>query len=224
MKNQILNKCVVRKQGSLYLMANSDGKDVLYYNADEIYRGYPYQISVNTDYFNDALINYCERKLNESDLNEKIIRFYLKILYERFVKQTGYGIFQLDNMIVDKEGKCKIILLNYYLKQYKAFFQMPWTNVKKNVPYSQKYNFREFCFLQRAVSESDRTKEAIEINRSHFECSLVTDDLKSAYVEEYNPNNIFYFEAAKKDEDCYEFIKEVYSMFSNGELKMFFFK
>ena len=129
------------------------------------------------------------------------------------IKEIGYyEQFYFDDTVLDKTGK-----LNFFMYEFKQRFYLERLDKCYEVPISATHNpeiyaiVRKYFHLHKEVL-FETTKP---ITQAAFECQLCTDELKQAYVEEYDEENAFYIYTDNTD-------KVSYFIINNNELKLVF--
>jgi hypothetical protein len=208
----------LRKQGSYYIYSDENSRDVFYFEKNAELASF----SLNIDLFEDQFINYICSKLTYGKLNENKTVFYLKLLFKRLITYDEFEIHKIRNFALDNSGKLNHAMNTYFLKVYGSIEKRPWDFIFANTPYSDLYNQLYFSCIQINVIYSRIQEESEKITRSEFENGLIYDDLRLAYIEEYNSNNVFFCENISEDSSEYEHYKKVYAMFTNKKLTMFY--
>jgi hypothetical protein len=208
----------LRKQGSYYIYSDENSRDVFYFDQNAELASF----SLNIDLFEDQFINYISSKLTYDQLNETKTVFYLKLLFKRSITYDEFDIHKIRNFSLDNSGKLNHAMNTYFLKVFGSLAKRPWNYIFVNTPYSDLYNCLYFICIQINVVHSRIQEENEKITRTEFENGLINDDLKLAYMEEYNSNNEFFCENISEDSSEYEHYQKVYAMFTNKKLTMFY--
>jgi hypothetical protein len=153
-------------------------------------------------------------------LNEAKIIFYLKLLFKRLITYDEFDNYKIRNFALDHSGKLNHTLNTYCLKVFGLIEKRPYDFIFVNTPYTDLYNHLYFICIQANVFYSSCQEESDKITRTEFENGLINDDLKLAYLEEYDSSNEFFCENISDDSVKYEYFKTVYVMFSHRKLMM----
>ena len=89
MKFKLENEYTLNNCGNYYTVCNKDGTDVFYFRPEFAEEGFPAQINVLTSKFSDAFMNYCERKMNEVNISDEKLQFYIIKYFNRLLKYKG---------------------------------------------------------------------------------------------------------------------------------------
>jgi hypothetical protein len=208
----------LRKQGSYYIYSDENNRDVFYFDKNAQLASF----SLNIDLFEDQFINYICSKLTYGKLNETKTVFYLKLLFKRLITYDEFDIYKIRNFALDNSGKLNHAMNTYFLKLFGSLAKRPWNYIFVNTPYSDLYNCLYFSCIQSNVNYNRIQEECEKITRTEFENGLINDDMKLAYLEEYNSNNEFFCENISEDSSEYEYYKKVYTMITNKKLMMFY--
>lgn len=220
-KNYQLNNC-----GRYYTISNCEGKDVFYFKKSNINYGFPFYSNIKIDVFEDELLNYCERKMSQCYLSNEKFEFFLITYFNRLLKYpTKLDLYKIDEHLLNKDGKLSITLLNYDLDRISSFAENLNLHLSINIPYSPSYNWWIFNTVQKIITYNyfERDLDVAELSREDFEKALNNDKLKIEYVEHYDPENKFYFEFVKDDDNLPE-AKIVFYMTTKEQLQFFFLK
>jgi hypothetical protein len=148
--------------------------------------------------------------------------FYLKLLFKRLITYDEFDIHKIRNFSLDNSGKLNHAMNTYFLKVFGSLAKRPWNYIFVNTPYSDLFNCLYFSCIQINVVHSRIQEENEKITRTEFENGLINDDLKLAYMEEYNSINEFFCENISEDSSEYEHYQKVHAMFTNKMLTMFY--
>ncbi len=217
-KNYQLNNC-----GNYYTISNKE-RDVFYYYKDCCLQGFPNQLNVNTKDFDDALLKYCENKMNDNYLTDEQLEFYLIIYFNRLLNyKNKFDRYKIDDYLLDKNGKLSLLTLNYDKSQReKIGLNLP-NYFKLDSPFSENSNWYIFNYVNKIMIESILYNDMAELSRADFEKELNTDELGMEYVEHYGDQNKFYFEFVE-EETGFEFAKIILYLIENNKIKFFFLK
>ena len=217
-KNYQLNNC-----GNYYTISNKE-RDVFYYYKDCCLQGFPNQLNVNTKDFDDALLKYCENKMNDNYLTDEQLEFYLIIYFNRLLNyKNKFDRYKIDDYLLDKNGKLSLLTLNYDKSQReKIGLNLP-NYFKLDSPFSENSNWYIFNYTNKIMIESILYNDMAELSRADFEKELNTDELGMEYVEHYGDQNKFYFEFVE-EETGFEFAKIILYLIENNKIKFFFLK
>ena len=97
-------------------------------------------------------------------------------------------------------------------------------NITLNTPYSEFYNTTVFKFINKEFKRDELFKDLIEINRKTFETSLITENLKDAYVCSYHLNSRFFYQFNTDDNDYTDYYTGIYLMILNNQVQLLFFE
>jgi hypothetical protein len=208
----------LRKQGSYYIYSDENSRDVFYFDECAELASF----SLNIDLFEGQFINYICYKLTHGKLNETKTVFYLQLLFKRLITYDEFDIHKIRNFSLDNSGKLNHAMNTYFLKVFGSLAKRPWNYIFVNTPYSDLYNSLYFSCIHINVNYSRIQEECEKITRTEFENGLINDDLKLAYMEEYNSNNEFFCENISEDSSEYEHYQKVHAMISNKKLMMFY--
>lgn len=153
-------------------------------------------------------------------MNEIKTEFYLKLLFKRLITYNEFDVYKIRTCILDNSGKLNYALASYCLKIFDSMDDRPWEFIYVNTPYSDLYNHLYFSYVQINIFYSRIQRNSKKITKEEFEIGLINDDLKFAYVEEYDLNNEFFCENIIEESEEYEFYQKVFLMFSNRKLMM----
>jgi hypothetical protein len=206
----------LRKQGSYYLYSDENGRDVFYFDESAERSSF----SLNIYLFEDKFINYICSRLTYDQLNESKIVFYIKLLFKRLITYDEFDLHKIRNFALDHSGKLNHTMNTYYLKVFGSIEKRPYDFIFVNTPYSDLYNQLYFSCIQANVFYSSCQEDSEKITRTEFENGLINDDLKLAYLEEYDSNNEFFCEHIGDDSVKFDYFQTVYAMFSNKKLMM----
>ena len=224
MKTQLAKSYQLNNYNHYYTISNKIGEDVFYYRKNSNFYGFPNQISVKTETFNDDYLNYCERKMNRWYLSEDELEFYIINYFNRLLKyKNKLTLYKIDDYLLNKNGRLSIVSLNFYKERLKTVFNNLDQYVKLNSPYSTNHNWWLFNFIKKQNIDFEKDYDFAELNRQDFEKELNNDKLRFEYVEHYHPQNKFYFEFIKNN-DGFTIAKIVFYMTTNDEVKLFFLK
>ena len=217
-KNYQLNNC-----GNYYTISNKE-RDVFYYYKDCCLQGFPNQLNVNTKDFDDALLKYCENKMNDNYLTDEQLEFYIIIYFNRLLNyKNKFDRYKIDDYLLDKNGKLSLLTLNYDKSQReKIGLNLP-NYFKLDSPFSENSNWYIFNYVNKIMIESILYNDMAELSRADFEKELNTDELGMEYVEHYGDQNKFYFEFVE-EETGFEFAKIILYLIENNKIKFFFLK
>lgn len=217
-KNYQLNNC-----GNYYTISNKE-RDVFYYNKGCCLQGFPNQLNVNTKDFDDALLKYCENKMNDNYLTDEQLEFYIIIYFNRLLNyKNKFNRYKIDDYLLDKNGKLSLLTLNYDKSQReKIGLNLP-NYFKLDSPFSENSNWYIFNYTNKIMIESILYNDMAELSRADFEKELNTDELGMEYVEHYGDQNKFYFEFVE-EETGFEFAKIILYLIENNKIKFFFLK
>ncbi len=217
-KNYQLNNC-----GNYYTISNKE-RDVFYYNKDCCLQGFPNQLNVNTKDFDDALLKYCENKMNDNYLTDEQLEFYIIIYFNRLLNyKNKFNRYKIDDYLLDKNGKLSLLTLNYdKIQREKIGLNLP-NYFKLDSPFSENSNWYIFNYVNKIMIESILYNDMAELSRADFEKELNTDELGMEYVEHYGDQNKFYFEFVE-EETGFEFAKIILYLIENNKNKFFFLK
>ena len=217
-KNYQLNNC-----GNYYTISNKE-RDVFYYNKDCCLQGFPNQLNVNTKDFDDALLKYCENKMNDNYLTDEQLEFYIIIYFNRLLNyKNKFDRYKIDDYLLDKNGKLSLLTLNYdKIQREKIGLNLP-NYFKLDSPFSENSNWYIFNYVNKIMIESILYNDMAELSRADFEKELNTDELGMEYVEHYGDQNKFYFEFVE-EETGFEFAKIILYLIENNKIKFFFLK
>jgi hypothetical protein len=208
----------LRKQGSYFIYSDENSRDVFYFEKNAALAPF----SLNIYLFEDQFINYISSKLTYGKQNESKIVFYLKLLFKRLITYDEFDVHKIRHFALDHSGKLNHAMNTYFLKVYGSLKKRPWNYIYVNTPYSNLYNCLYFSCIHININYSKIKEECEKITRTEFENGLINDDLKLAYMEEYNSNNEFFCENISEDSSEYEHYQKVYAMISNKKLIMFY--
>ena len=217
-----LNKC-----NQLYTISDYEGKDLFYFIKDEknpFNISYPYTISTNTMVFNDLLMDYCINRISNNYLSEEKLEFYLMIYFSRMLTYDFSSAFYIDECVLDKNGKYNSILNKFHQRKYNEIRFNTADNIMLNTPYSEFYNTTVFKFINKEFKRDELYKDLIELNRKTFETSLITENLKDAYVSSYHLNSRFFYEFNTDDNDKTDFYTGIYFVILNNQIQLLFFE
>jgi hypothetical protein len=224
MKDVFLTNYKIYRRGDNFLISDYKGRDVFYYKIKSEWPSFPENISVNTNVFNDSLMDFCIKQLTENNLNETKMKFYLMTYFIRMLKYDFSKYFILDNSVLDKYGKLNTSLLKFYVKKYVDIYYYKDAMFTLNEPYTTNYNTRLFDLLNKEVDRKTMLDDSIAIDRSDFELELTTDLLKEAYVEEYDVNSVFYYQLNEDEDPNLKFYKDAYMMMLGNRIQMVFIR
>ena len=148
-KNYQLNNC-----GNYYTISNKE-RDVFYYNKDCCLQGFPNQLNVNTKDFDDALLKYCENKMNDNYLTDEQLEFYIIIYFNRLLNyKNKFNRYKIDDYLLDKNGKLSLLTLNYdKIQREKIGLNLP-NYFKLDSPFSENSNWYIFNYVNKIMIES----------------------------------------------------------------------
>lgn len=225
--HQFSLKYQLNKYDELYTISDYDGKDLFYFikrDLNPFFISYPYSISTNTKAFNDLLMNYCITRISNDYLSEEKLEFYLMIYFSRMLTYEFCSLFFIDECVLDKYGKYNNILNKFHQRKYNEMYFNSAANIILNTPYSESYNTTVFKFLNKEFKRDDLFIDLIEINRNTFETSLLTENLKDAYVCSYHSNSRFFYEFNNEDNNNTNFYTGIYLMILNNQIQLLFFE
>ena len=210
----------LRKQGEYYIFSDENSRDVFYFNKSSEKSSFPFKFSLYIYSFEDKLMSYICSRLSCDQLDETKTVFYLKLLFKRLITYNEFDIYKIRTCILDNSGKLNYALASYCLRIFDSIDDRPWEYIFVNTPYSDLYNHLYFSCVQINIFYSRILKNSQKITRVEFENGLINDDLKFAYVEEYDINNEFFCENIIEESEESEFYQRVFFMFSNKKLMM----
>jgi hypothetical protein len=218
-KNYQLNNC-----GKYYTISNK-GRDVFYFNKESFFAGFPQQLNVKTEAFNDQFLEYCESKMNSWYRTDEQLEFYIVKYFNRLITyKEKFKTFMIDDYLLDKNGRLSYNTFNYDRRLRKKIFQNASNYFQNDVAYSDNINWYIFNFIKKEAIEFKNDKDIAECSRAEFENALSNDELRHEYVEHYDSGNKFYFEFVGDEDENFNFAKIVFSLTQNGEMKLFFLK
>ena len=218
-KNYQLNNCIK------YYTISHHGRDVFYFNKESFFRGYPNQMNVKTEALGDQLLDYCEAKMNISNVSDEQVEFYIIKYFNRLLKHKDkYNLFKIDDYLLDKNGKFSYNTFNYDRKFRKKIFKNAANYFQNDVPYSENKNWYIFNCVKKEAADFEKDKDNAEITSSEFEKELSNDLLRHEYVELYDSENTFHFEFIDDEDENFKFAKIVFFLTQNGKIKLFFLK
>ena len=223
MKFKLENEYTLNNCGNYYTVCNKDGTDVFYFRPEFAEEGFPAQINVLTSKFSDAFMNYCERKMNEVNISDEKLQFYIIKYFNRLLKYRTFDIYKIDEHLLDKNGRFNTILHENYLSSYHSVSNNLELYFKPNLPYSSNTHDWFFKFVEKQIFKIELESGIIEIDRSDFEKELSCDALKFEYVDGFHSSNKFYFELVDESH-IKPYFSECYYMTLNDQLQFFFLK
>jgi hypothetical protein len=218
-KNYQLNNC-----GKYYTISNR-GRDVFYFNKESFFGGFPQQLNVKTEAFNDQLLEYCESKMNSWYRTDEQLEFYIVKYFNRLITyKEKFKLFKIDDYLLDKNGRLSYNTFNYERRLRKKIFQNASIYFQNDVAYSDNINWYIFNFIKKEAIDFKKDKDFAECSRAEFENALSNDELRHEYVEHYNSDNKFYFEFVGDEDENFNFAKIIFFLTQNGKMKLFFLK
>ena len=79
-------------------------------------------------------------------------------------------------------------------------------------------------FINKEFKRDELYKDLIELNRKTFETSLITENLRDAYVSSYHLNSRFFYEFNTDDNDKTDFYTGIYFVILNNQIQLLFFE
>ncbi len=217
-KNYLLNNC------GKYYTISKQGRDVFYFNKESNFQGFPNQLNVNTEDFDDAFLKYCEEKMNNWYITDEQLEFYIIKYFNRLLNyKNKFDRYKIDEYLLDKNGKLSFLTLKYDKRHRKNIGRNVSNYFKLDTPYSENCDWYLFNMIVKSTTESETYKDVEELSRADFEKELSSDALKLEYVELYGDQNKFYFELIDDSED-FEYVKIVLYLIENDKVKFFFLK
>jgi hypothetical protein len=217
-KNYLLNNC------GKYYTISKQGRDVFYFNKESNFQGFPNQLNVNTEDFDDAFLKYCEEKMNNWYITDEQLEFYIIKYFNRLLNyKNKFDRYKIDEYLLDKNGKLSFLTLKYDKRHRKNIGRNVSNYFKLDTPYSENCDWYLFNMIVKSTTESETYKDVAELSRADFEKELSSDALKLEYVELYGDQNKFYFELIDDTED-FEYVKIVLYLIENDKVKFFFLK
>ena len=218
-KNYQLNNC-----GKYYTISNK-GRDVFYFNKDSFFVGFPQQLNVKTEVFNDQFLEYCESKMNSWYRTDEQLEFYIVKYFNRLVTyKEKFKTFMIDEYLLDKNGRLSYNTFNFDRRLRRKIFQNASNYFQNDVAYSDNINWYIFNCIKKQAIDFKKNKDFAECSRAEFENELCNDELRHEYVEHYDSDNKFYFEFVGDEDENFNFAKIVFSLTQNGKMKLFFLK
>ena len=215
----------LNKHFNYYTFSDEDGRDVFYYHLDSEQIGFPYQISINIESFeNNHYLKWCFWRLNEAKVYDEHFERYLFYLFRRALKYREFNLFVLDEVILDKNGKYCPAVNKTLLKNYKKVTEDIPSLIYTDKPYSKRCSEIIFHLLKMQITSNHISEKCTPIERVEFENGLINDSMKFAYVEEYDSNSNFFSEIVGKEDEHNEFYKEVFIMATNKNVKLIYLK
>jgi hypothetical protein len=217
-KNYLLNNC------GKYYTISKQGRDVFYFNKESNFQGFPNQLNVNTEDFDDAFLKYCEEKMNNWYITDEQLEFYIIKYFNRLLNyKNKFDRYKIDEYLLDKNGKLSFLTLKYDKRHRKNIGRNVSNYFKLDTPYSENCDWYLFNMIVKSTTESETYKDVAELSRADFEKELSSEVLKMEYVELYGDQNKFYFELIDDTED-FEYVKIVLYLIENDKVKFFFLK
>lgn len=214
-----LNNCIK------YYTISHHGRDVFYFNRESFFSGFPHQMNVKTEVFNDQLLEYCESKMNGGFITDEQMEFYIVKYFNRLVThKEKFNLFKIDDYLLDKNGKFSYNTFNYDRRLRKRIFKYAVNYFHLDTPFSENKNWYIFNCIKKESINFEKDRDIAEFSRAEFEKELINEQLKHEYVDHYDAENKFYFEFVGDDEENFDFAKIVLYLVQNGKVKLFFLK
>jgi len=218
-KNYLLNNC------GKYYTISKQGRDVFYFNKESFFGGFPQQLNVKTEAFNDQFLEYCEYKMNNWYRTDEQLEFYIVKYFNRLITyKDKFKLFKIDDYLLDKNGKFSFNTFNYDRRLRKKIFQNASNYFQNNVAYSENINWYIFNCIKKESIDFKKNNDFAECSRAEFEKELCNDELRHEYIELYDSENKFYFEFVEDDDENFNFAKIVFFLIQNDKMKFFFLK
>jgi hypothetical protein len=213
----------IRRQGDLYIFSEIDGVDIFYYNCNSCKYGFPHEISINPDLFDDKFVYYVYKRARRAENESKIVK-YLWLLFNRLLKYPLFHYYKIDSRILDKYGKIDHALHLYYIRNFNSINDYPLRHLNIDLPYTKNTSSFIFSFMEQEI-DNYFIYDLVKISRKIFEYSLTNLELKKAYVEIYAEENEFYYirNSNIKTMDNIT-IYGIYFVFTNRKLSLIYFK
>ena len=215
----------LNKHFNYYTFSDENGRDVFYYHMDSEEFGFPYQVSVNLEFFeNFDYLFKCLYKLSTLKVYDEHFERYLFYFFRRALTYKEFNLCLLDEVILDKNGKYCPAVNKMLMKKYKKVSEEIPSFISTYTAYSSEYSEIIFFLLKMQLTNKHISEKFTTIGRSDFEKGLINDPLKYAYLEEYDTNNNFYSELIDKEHEHYKLYNEVYVMTTLDVVKLIYLK
>lgn len=218
-KNFQLNNCIK------YYTISHHGRDVFYFNKESFFSGFPQQMNVKTESFNDQFLEYCENKMNSWNCSDEHLEFFIVKYFNRLITyKDKFKLFKIDDYLLDKNGKFSYNTFNYDRRFRRRIFKYAVNYFNLDTPYSENKNWYIYNCIKKESINFEKDKDIAEFSRTEFEKELNNDQLRLEYVEHYDAENKFYFEFVGDDNKNFNFANIVLYLVQNGKVKLFFLK
>lgn len=220
-----INNYTLNKHSNYYTFSDERGRDVFYYHMDSEEFGFPYQVSVNIEFFENN--NYFYRSLwllRTIKVYDEHFERYLFYFFRRALTYKEFNLCVLDEIILDKNGKYCAAVNKTLMKKYKKVSEEIPSFISTYTAYSSEYSEIIFFLLKMQLTNKYISEKCTPIRRPDFEKGLINDPLKFAYLEEYDVKNRFYWEIVDKEHEHYKLYNEVYVMTTLDVVKLIYLK
>lgn len=215
----------LNKHFNYYTFSDENGRDVFYYHMDCEECGFPYQVSVNIEFFeNNNYFYRCLWRLITIKVYDEHFERYLRYFFRRALTYKEFNLCLLDEAILDKNGKYCAAVNKMLMKKYKKVSEDIPSFIATYTAYSSQYSEIIFRLLKMHLTNKYISEKCTPIGRTDFENGLINDHLKFAYVDEYDVNNNFYSELVDKEHEHYKLYNEVFVMTTFDVVKLIYLK
>ena len=200
-----------------YYNSNPFGQHLYYIEVKELdgLQDYFFETSLKLDVFLYPQLKHIINVISKRSTSPSV----RKLFADRFFQLApeliqGIEKYYFPQATLDKYGKYNEAWSNCYEQILENNKLIPY------VPFSKFCNSNIFFAFNQAFKAQIFFDELrVETTRELFEEQLINDDLKDAYVEVFSPENKYYFQEERQNEEIFEF---QYLTTGTGELLLLF--